>query len=116
MTETKRRITIVGEDAVAERSLRGIRAVVTDVRFKRVPSEIGRLADRLGSYRAIRTTRGKVGGERAVQHVFVVDDLRFEQWWVEDGKRTLRIDLWSRPADDAAVEQNRRIVASVRLL
>jgi hypothetical protein len=117
VTETKRRVTVVGDDAAAERSLRGVRAVRTDIAFKRAGAEIDRLSERLASYRAIRTSRGLVvAGEPAVVHVFITDGLRFEQWWVDTGKRTLRIDLWSRPADDEAVEQNERVIASVKLL
>jgi hypothetical protein len=114
--KTKRRVTILSREVAKDRSTRGLRASATDVAFKHVGSEISRLVDRLGSYRAIDTTRKTVDGQAAVVHVFIADDLRFEQWWIDRGKTTLRIDLWSRPADDNAPQLNARIVRSVDLL
>jgi hypothetical protein len=114
--ETKRRVTFLSDERARDRSTRGFRIGATDIPFSRVEDQIGELPDRLGSYTALDTSRGELDGERTVVHVFVADDLRFEQHWVDRGERTLRVDLWSRPADEDAPALNQRIVRSVALL
>lgn len=116
VTETKRRVTFLSGEAVKDRSTRGFRVSETDIPFARVNDQIEQLPDRLVSYAALETFADSVDGEPATVHVFVADDLRFEQWWVERGKRTLRVDMWSRPADEDARELNERIVDEIELL
>ena len=114
--ETKRRVTFLSGETAKDRSTRGFRVSSTDIPYSRADDQIDGLGDRLGSYEALETFRREVDGERALVHVFIADDLRFEQWWVDRGKRTLRVDLWSRPADDDAPELNERLVRSIVLL
>ncbi len=113
---TKRRVTFLSGETAKDRSTRGFRVSATDISFSRVDDQIADLPDRLGSYASLDTFRREVDGERAVVHVFVADDLRFEQWWVDHGKRTIRVDLWSRPADEDAPALNDRIVRTITLL
>ena len=114
--ETKRRVTFLGGESAKDRSTRGFRVSATDIPYDRADDQVAELADRLGSYEPLDTVRREVDGERALVHTFIADDLRFEQWWIDRGKRTLRIDLWSRPADDDAPALNERIVRSIELL
>jgi hypothetical protein len=114
--ETKRRATFLSSETAKDRSTRGFRVNSTDIPFSRVDDQIEQLPDRLGSYAALETFSDSVDGKQATVHVFVADDLRFEQWWIDRGKRTLRVDLWSRPADEDAPVLNRRIVESITLL
>ncbi len=114
--DTKRRVTFISADIVKDRSTRGFRVSATDIPYARADDQIAALPDRLGSYEALDTSHREVDGERALVHTFVGDDLRFEQWWIDRGKRTLRVDLWSRPADDDAPALNERIIRSIELL
>ena len=114
--QTKRRVTVLSGELAKDRSTRGFRIARTDIPADHVEDQIEQLPDRLGSYNAIETYADSVDGVAATVHVFVADDLRFEQWWVARGKHTLRIDLWSRPADERAADLNQRIVDSVELL
>ena len=114
--ETKRRVTFLSGEVAKDRSTRGFRIARTDIPYDRVSDQIEELPDRLGSYTALDTFADSVDGEPATVHVFVADDLRFEQWWIQRDERTLRIDLWSRPADEDAPDLNERIVDSITLL
>jgi hypothetical protein len=114
--ETKRRVTFLSGETAKDRSTRGFRVSETDVPYERVDDQIADLPDRLGSYTALETFSGSVDEKPATVHVFVADDLRFEQWWIDAGKRALRVDLWSRPADEDAPVLNRRLVESITLL
>jgi hypothetical protein len=114
--ETKRRVTFLSGESAKDRSTRGFRVASTDVPYARADEQIDGLEGRLGTYEGLDTFRREVDGERALVHVFIADDLRFEQWWIDQGKRTLRVDLWSRPADDHAPELNERLVGSIVLL
>jgi hypothetical protein len=114
--ETKRRVTFLSPDRVKDRSTRGFRVAVTDIPYSRADEQIAQLPDRLGSYTALETAAREIDGKRALVHTFIADDLRFAQWWVARGKGTLRVDLWSRPADDDAPALDERIVRSIELL
>lgn len=114
--ETRRRVTFLSGEAARDRSTRGFRVSDTDIPYSRVDDQIEQLADRLLRYSPLETFADSVDGEPATVHVFVADDLRFEQWWIDRGKRTLRIDLWSRPADEHAPDLNRRIVDEIQVL
>jgi hypothetical protein len=115
VAETSRRVTFLSDDADGERSYRGFRVTRMDVPFKKVQKQIDDLDDRLTGYRALSTDRTEVDDERAVAHAFVADDLRFEQWWIDRGERLVRVDLWSRQADDDAPALNERLVRTIAL-
>ena len=84
---TKRRVTFLsgesGEGPVDSRVPRQRRRTS---RSTRVDEEIDELPDRLGSYTSLETFSDRSTAKPATVHVFVADDLRFEQWWIDRGR------------------------------
>ena len=115
-SETGFRAELRGPERIGGRATRGVHAIVPASPFSDVSKQIARGRDaRPDHYRGISTERRRVDGALAVRNVFVSDDLRKEQWWIDRGSRMLRIEFWSRAADDDAPEINERMIRSVRL-
>lgn len=112
--EAKRHASFLSDERDGDLSLRGFRVTRTAVPLGAVRDQLAEQEDKFRTYEAISTEDASVDEQRTIRHVFLGDGLRFEQWWVKRDKRsTIRLDLWSRPADDDALEINARIVRSL---
>jgi hypothetical protein len=115
-SETGFRAELRAPERIGGRPSRGVHAILPASSFEDVSAQIDRGRNaRPDHYRGISTDSDSVDGAAAVVTVFVSDDLRKEQWWIERGDRMLRIEFWSRAADDDAPELNERMIRSVRL-
>lgn len=116
LEEAKRHATFLSDERNGDLSLRGFRITRTAFPMDEVNDQLVEQEDKFGTYEILSTERTTLDGRDAIRHVFLGDDLRFEQWWVRRDKRTtLRLDLWSRPADDIAPDVNERIVSSLNV-
>ena len=114
LEEAKRHAAFLSDERNGDLSLRGFRITRTAFPMDDVNDELIEQEGKFRTYEILTTERTTLDGRDAIKHVFLGDDLRFEQWWVRRDKRTtLRIDLWSRPADDIAPDVDERIVSSL---
>ena len=112
--EAKRLASFLSDDRRGELSLRGFRVTQTAVPLAEVDDQLIEQVDKFRTHDVMSTQRTSLDSRDAVKHIFLGDDLRFEQWWVErDRRSTIRLELWSRPADDDALVVNARIVESL---
>lgn len=71
---------------------------------------------RFREHEVLDTGRGKHGGAGAYKRVLSVEGLRVDQWWIERDDGTLRLEFWSRLADEEAPAIDARIVETLDLL
>jgi hypothetical protein len=114
LAEAKRHASFLSDERNGDLSLRGFRVTRTAIPLTDVRDEVVAQEAKFDTHEILSTEDATVGGRRAIKHIFLGDELRFEQWWVQRDKRsTIRLDLWSRPADDDALAVNARIVDSL---
>jgi hypothetical protein len=77
----------------------GVRVVTSIDPLDKVRKRLAGVGRQLvGAYRPVDTVTGlRVDGRPAFRHDFVGKDTVVQQWWVQRGKGTFRIDLWVRP-------------------
>ena len=109
-------LSFVSPERTFGRSTRGLRVTTFATSFKKVEASIDANRRRVTGYRLITRKSTTLDGEKAVAAVFAGNALRFEQWWVAADKGMMRVELWSRQADDDAIALNRRIAGSFELL
>jgi hypothetical protein len=114
---SERAASFYSGEEVGTVSTRGFRVSPTTVAFKDVPRSSERTdASRFVSHDVVETSRGKRGGRNTYQRVLFVEGRRIEQWWIDLGRgRSLRVEFWSRAADDDAPATNARILDSLDL-
>ncbi len=117
VVEDRYGVSFYSPERAGRASTRGFRVEAIDAPFKEAKDEASRIdRDRFPEHQVLGTARGRTrSGEDAYKRVLSADDLRLEQWWIEQGKRMLRLEFWSRLADDDASDVNGRIVKTLEL-
>ena len=111
--------TAVFTDPDQPDSSHGMRVIAANESLAKAHADLKKLdGDLVSSYRPIRTVTGiEVGGRPAFRHDFTGDGTAVEQWWVQRGKGTFRIDLFARPdLAEETQELDERIVSTFREL
>ena len=113
---TKKRVTFSAPEPIGPPT-RGLRVMPSGVDFVKVDNRARELnRERVAGYRTLDRAGRTIAGRDAFLFVFAGDGLRFEQWWIDRGRWTVRLEFWSRLADDGAAELNERIARTLRLL
>jgi hypothetical protein len=117
VTETANGVTFRSGERAGGRSTRSFVVDPGQIAFKDVKEEGEHIDDGRFSDHVVLTSGAQTrGGKRAYTRVVAAEGLRFEQWWIDRGKVSLRIEFRSRGADDDAPAINTRIIDTLELL
>jgi hypothetical protein len=117
VVEDRYGVSFYSGERAGKASTRGFRVEQIDIAFKNVKNDAVRIdRDRYRALELLSTARGTTrAGEDAYKRVVVADDLRLEQWWIDRNEDVLRLEFWSRLADDEASAVNERLVKTLEL-
>ena len=117
VAETARGVTFRSGERAGSRSTRGFVVVPEEITFSEVEAE-AELVDsrRFTEYVVLASGPQTLAGQRAHRRLVAAEGFRIDQWWIEHGNSTVRVEFRSRGADDDAAAINARILDTLDLL
>lgn len=114
--ESARGVSVDSGETLGGTSTRGFTVTPLEADFSEIKHESKQLdRRRFIAPELIDTGRGTRAGADAYKRVLRAEGLRIQQWWIDRGDDVLRLEFWSRLADEDAPVIDSRIVDTLDL-